>query len=89
MSNCFKIKQLSKVYQEITLDKIKKLDYLNSIPKHSFKTNYYLLNMLSNLNLERNERVDSLHKYLNENVSKLIDNKLGGRNLFNLFSCTI
>ena len=89
MSNCTNIRQLVKIFKHNIEENVKRLDYKKSIPTNSFKMNYYLLNTLSNINLEKSDKMDNFKSFLNENVSNQISVHLGGRNLFNLFNCNI
>ena len=87
MSNCLNIKQLVNIFKRNLEDSIRSKKFDKIIPRNSFKTNYYILNTLSNLNLEKNDCTENIKGYLYDNISSQISPSLGGTNLFNLFNC--
>lgn len=89
MSNCVNIRKLGKLLKRCVEERVRAINYEKVIPKSSFKTNYYILNIISNLNLDPNERTNNIKNYLNENVSNHIKHNLGGKNLFMLFNCIL
>jgi hypothetical protein len=87
MSNCVNIRQLGKILKRNVEERVKSVKYEKVIPKSSFKTNYYILNIVSNLNLDKNDNIENVKKYLNENITNQIKTSLGGKNLSYLFNC--